>query len=89
MCRPTAYNLFVFVGGRFAGVLSPMPMTSRLDSSSGVVRLPLPGITAEFVRFTSTDPLCCPSSRVTVRYRIDRTAAGPVVAPVEVRNTRP
>jgi hypothetical protein len=89
MCRPATFNLFVFVGGRFAGVLSPMPMTSRLDSSSGVVRLPLPGVTAEFVRFASTDPLCCPSSRVTVRYRIDRTAAGPVVAPVEVRNTRP
>ncbi|MEO8255923.1 MAG: LppP/LprE family lipoprotein [Acidobacteriota bacterium] len=89
MCRPVDYNLFVFVGGRFAGVLSPRPMTSRLDSSSGVVRLPLPAITAEFARFASTDPLCCPSSRVTVRYRIDRTAAGPVVAPVEIRNTRP
>ena len=83
MCRPATYNLFVFVGGRFAGVLSPTPMTSRLDSSSGVVRLPLPIITAEFARFTSTDPLCCPSSRVTVRYRIDRTAAGPVVAPMK------
>jgi hypothetical protein len=89
MCRPATYNLFVFVGGRFAGVLSPAPMTSRLDSSSGVVRLPLPAITAEFARFTSTDPLCCPSSRVTVRYRIDRTSAGPVVAPTEVRPTRP
>ena len=88
MCRPETYNLFVFVGGRFAGVLSPTPMTSRLDGSSGVVRLPLPDITAEFVRFTSTDPLCCPSSRMTARYRIDRTAAGPVVAPVEVRTTR-
>ena len=52
MCRPATYNLFVFVGGRFAGVLSPTPMTSRLDSSSGVVRLPLPAITAEFVRFS-------------------------------------
>jgi hypothetical protein len=27
MCRPEAYNLFVFVGGRFAGLLSPTPMT--------------------------------------------------------------
>ena len=83
------YNLFVFVGGTFAGVLSPTPMTSRLDGSSGAVRLPLPNITAEFARYTTTDPLCCPSSRVTVRYRIDRSAAGPVVAPVEVRTTRP
>lgn len=88
MCRPLMYNLFVFVGGRFAGVLSPTPMTSRLDSSSGVVRMALPVVTAEFVRYGSTDPLCCPSSRVSVRYRIDRTAAGPVVAPVEIRAAR-
>jgi hypothetical protein len=30
MCRPARYNLFVFVGGKFAGVLSPTSMTSRL-----------------------------------------------------------
>ena len=89
MCRPVLYNLFVFVGGTFAGVLSPTPMTSRLDGSSGVVRLPLPNITAEFARYTTADPLCCPSSRVTVRYRIDRSAAEPVIAPVEIRTTRP
>lgn len=89
MCRPVTYNLFVFVGGRFAGVLSPAPMTSRLDGSSGAVRMPLPAITAEFARYKADDPLCCPSSRVTVRYRIDRTSAGPVVAPVEIRTTRP
>jgi hypothetical protein len=89
MCRPATYNLFVFVGDRFAGLLSPTSMASRLDSSSGVVRIALPNITADFARFTSTDPLCCPSSRVTVRYRIDRTPAGAVVVPVEVRSTRP
>lgn len=89
MCRPATYNLFVFVDGRFAGVLSPMPMTARLDGSSGAVRLPLPLVTAEFARYTASDPLCCPSSRVTVRYRIDRTPAGPVVVPVDLRTTRP
>jgi hypothetical protein len=88
MCRPVAYNLFVFVAGRFAGVLSPTHMTSRLDSSAGAVRLPLPAITADFARYTSTDALCCPSSHVRVSYRIDRTAAGPVVAPAEIRITR-
>jgi len=87
MCRPTNYNLFVFVGGRFAGTLSPLPMTSRLDASSGDVRLPLPQITAEFARYAVTDPLCCPSSRVIVRYRIERTAAGAVVVPIDVRTT--
>jgi hypothetical protein len=28
MCRPSVYNVFVFVGGRFAGVLSPTAKTS-------------------------------------------------------------
>jgi len=88
MCRPTSYNLFVFVGGRFAGVLSPAPMGSRLDSSSGAVRLPLPNVTVDFARYTSTDALCCPSSHVRVTYRIDRAAAGPVVVPTEIKTTR-
>jgi hypothetical protein len=88
MCRPEAYNLFVFVGGRFAGVLSPTPMTSRLDGTSGAVRLRPPDISAEFSRYASNDPLCCPSSHVTVRYRIDRTGDRAVVVPVEVRTTR-
>jgi hypothetical protein len=89
MCRPARYNLFVFVGGKFAGVLSPTSMTSRLDGSSGAVRMALPLVTVEFARYRPDDPLCCPSSRVTVRYRIDRTPSGAVVTPVDVRTTRP
>lgn len=89
MCRPMAYNLFVFVGGRFAGTLSPATMNSRLDGSSGAVRVAPPTITVEFARYTATDPLCCPSSRVTVQYRIDRPSSGPIVAALEVRTTRP
>ena len=88
MCRPMTYNLFVFVSGRFAGVLSPIPMNSRADSSLGAVRMPLPVLTADFVRFAETDALCCPSAHVTVRYRIDRTGVGPVVAPSEINPTR-
>ena len=64
------------------------PVGSRLDGSSGAVRLPLPGITAEFARYSSDDPLCCPSAHVTVRYRIDRTGDGPVVLPIDIRTTR-
>ena len=67
----------------------PVTMSSRLDASSGAVRLPPSGITAEFARYTTADALCCPSSRVTVGYRVDRTPAGAVVVPVEIRNTRP
>jgi hypothetical protein len=84
MCRPATYNLFVFVGGQFAGLLSPTHMTSRMDSSSGAVRFLLPSVTAEFSRYTNNDPLCCPSSRVRVTYRIDRPPEGPVVVATEV-----
>jgi LppP/LprE lipoprotein len=88
MCEPVTYNLFVFVRGRFAGVLSPQPMTSRLDGSSSAVRMPLPAITAEFARYKDGDAFCCPSSRMTVQYRVDTTGDGPVVVPVEARTTR-
>jgi LppP/LprE lipoprotein len=90
MCRPVGFNVFVFVNGRLAGTLSPGAMASRTDSSiAGGLRLGADDvITAEFSRFTSDDPLCCPSRRVTVAYRIDRTATPPVVVPVSVRTTR-
>ena len=88
MCRPADYNLFVFVDGRYAGTLSPEMMVSRSDGTSGAVRMPLPQLTAEFSRYAPSDPLCCPSSRVTVRYRVDRLPEGPVVVPVDVRTTR-
>jgi hypothetical protein len=88
MCRPDAFNLFVFVNGRFAGTLSPVVMSSRADGAAGAVRI-LPGdmITAEFARYTSNDPLCCPSSRVTVSFRVSR-GSSPTIAPAEIRTTR-
>jgi hypothetical protein len=89
MCRPMHFHLFVFVGGRFAGTLSPVFMDSRQDGSPGAVRLAPPLISAEFARYAPSDPLCCPSSRVTVRYRIEQTPTGPLVAPTEIRTTRP
>ncbi len=89
ICRPMGYNLFVFVGGRFAGTLSPRPMDSRADLSSGVVRLlPHDAISVEITRYAASDPPCCPSSRDTVRFSIDRSQALAVVAPTEVRRTR-
>jgi hypothetical protein len=88
-CLPAAYHLFVFVDGRFAGTLSPGPMSSKVDGAAGAVRLSPPLVSAEFARYAGDDPPCCPSSRVTVRYRIDRQPAGPVVVPIEVRTTRP
>jgi LppP/LprE lipoprotein len=89
MCRPLGYQLFVFVGDAFAGTLSPQPMDSRADQSTGVLRLLQDGVvSADFSRFTSSDALCCPSAHVTVRYKIDRQPTPPLVVPTEVRRTR-
>jgi hypothetical protein len=90
MCRPTQFNVFVFVNGQLAGTLSPSEMDSRTDGSiGGAIRLAEDEtIAAEFARYAGVDPLCCPSGRVTVRYRIDRTSRAPVVVPVTVQPTR-
>ncbi len=90
MCRPTQFNVFVFVKGQLAGVLSPSDMDSRTDGSiGGGIRLAEDEtIAADFARYTGVDPLCCPSGRVTVRYRIERTASPPVVVPVSIQPTR-
>jgi LppP/LprE lipoprotein len=90
MCRPMEFNIFIFVGGQPAGTLSPLLMMSRVDGSIGAVRLgPDDTIAADFARYQDRDALCCPSSRVTVRYRIDRTKPQAIVVPVSVQVTRP
>lgn len=89
ICRPMGYNLFVFVGGRFAGTLSPRPMDARADLSSGMVRLlPDEALAVEITRYGPNDPPCCPSARDTVRFAVDRSRQAPVVGPVEARRTR-
>ena len=80
--------MYVFVGGRYAGALSPQVMTPGTDASAGAVRFTDDGITVEFARYKPGDSTCCPTSRVAVRYRIDRSDVGPVVVPVDVRTTR-
>ena len=89
MCRPADYNVFIFVGGRFAGTLSPAQMISREDGTvAGGIRLSGDVIAAEFSRYLDKDALCCPSGRVRVQYRIDRKSNPPVVVPVSVQPTR-
>ncbi|MFT3743381.1 MAG: LppP/LprE family lipoprotein [Pyrinomonadaceae bacterium] len=71
MCRPSLYNTFVFVGGRFAGTLSPTTMESRSDGSLSRATLNSPeNITAEFSRYRSSDALCCPSQTSFVTYSV-------------------
>ena len=80
MCRPVEYQAFVFVEGTLAGTLSPMPMHSRDDGALSEINLYGPeGLSAEYVRYTQQDALCCPSARSTATYKIERTPAGPVL----------
>lgn len=71
MCRPSLYNTFVFVNGRYAGSLSPTTMESRSDGSLSQATLTgIDSITAEFARYRSSDALCCPSQKSIVTYSI-------------------
>jgi hypothetical protein len=82
MCRPWGYNSFVFVGDTFAGTISPEPMFSRTDGASSDVTLWYENeITAQYVRYAETDPLCCPSNTSAVTFTIEDTAKGPVLNP--------
>jgi len=71
MCRPLAYQEFVFVRGVFAGTLSPGAMDSRADGSLN--RVTLQGdrrLVADYARYTRSDALCCPSRTTSVVFEI-------------------
>ena len=86
MCRPTGYQSFVFVDGTFAGTLSPMLMDARSDGALVSTTLqPGDAIEGRYVRYTSSDPLCCPSANSTATFKIDRSGAAPVVVLQGVR----
>jgi len=92
MCRPLGYQAFVFVNGRFAGTLSPLPMNSRTDGALSTVHFAgSDGLTADFLRYKETDPLCCPSSTSTVEYKIpnDKVSALEVVKVTTRSNSQP
>jgi heat shock protein HslJ len=89
MCRPLGYQFFVFSDGRFAGTLAPGPMDSRTDASAQIPHVvSTRELAATFSRYTPSDPLCCPSSVTTVRYRLESTEAGPVLLPTGATTAR-
>jgi heat shock protein HslJ len=86
MCRPRQYQDFVFVGGVFAGTLSPTAMESRADGALG--RVYLQGnnrLTAEYARYTAADPLCCPSRTTSVVF--DIRPGTPVLRPISAASS--
>ena len=71
MCRPLGYQAFVYMEGRYAGTLSPVPMNSRTDGALTTIRLvSATRIFGEFARYRDSDPLCCPSSVSMVTYSL-------------------
>lgn len=87
MCRPRQYQDFVFVRGIFAGTLSPHPMDSRSDGA--ISRVSLQGgnrLTAEYLRYTAADPLCCPSRTTSVMFEM--ASDPPVVRPVSTSTSQ-
>jgi hypothetical protein len=82
MCRPRQFQGFVFVRGVFAGTLSPEPMESRTDGALSQVFLQSNGrLTADYLRYASKDPLCCPSKTTHIEFEIgDGSTLSPVSA---------
>ena len=81
MCRPRAYQVFVFLHGVFAGTLSPGPMDSRTEGALSRVRLQDGRrLVADYLRYTPSDPLCCASRATAVVFEIDPDQA--VVRPM-------
>jgi hypothetical protein len=86
MCRPRAYQGFVFLRGVFVGTLSPGTMDSRTDGALNRVTLQDGGrLIAEYARYGNTDPLCCPSRTTSVVFEI--APDQPVVRPVSVSSS--
>jgi LppP/LprE lipoprotein/META domain len=83
MCRPRAYQDFVFLRGVFAGTLSPRTMDARADGALNRVTLEdSRRLVVEYARYTAADPLCCPSKSTTVEFEIGSDQA--VVRPVSL-----
>ncbi|MFM9905627.1 MAG: LppP/LprE family lipoprotein [Pyrinomonadaceae bacterium] len=73
MCRPEGYNVFVFVGTKFAGTLSPKPMGARSDGGLVMANLnSAASVYAEYSRFSDSDALCCPSRTSSMSFEIKK-----------------
>lgn len=85
MCRPLRYQGLVFVGGTFAGTVSPAPTNSREDGMIDSLLLVQPTrVVARYRRYAKDDPLCCPSRTSTIVFEVKRESGKPRLVPGEV-----
>ena len=72
MCRPDQFNAFVFSGTSLIGTLAPKLMSARTDGSIADFMLGSEGyINAEYVRYSDSDALCCPSRTTNLSFTIE------------------
>ncbi len=81
-CRPLKSQTFVFVGSKLAGTLSPALMNSRTDGSLTNVKLnSATTLTAEYARYRTSDPLCCPWKTQEVSFVIKQNGGNYLLTP--------
>ena len=89
MCRPLGYQAFAFSGGQFAGTVSPEPMDSRTDGAVSRVRIANETtLVGGFLRYTTSDALCCPSRTTRVTFKIVNSPEGAVLVPESIQTAR-
>jgi hypothetical protein len=91
MCRPNAFQGFVFVNGVFVGTIAPHPMDARSDASLsglGVTLFNAQDMTASFTRYDANDPLCCPHATTIVEYKINGVGSHAVLVPVSASTSK-
>jgi hypothetical protein len=90
MCRPNQFQGFVFADGQFVGTISSAPMDSRTDGVGRILDMRGPAnLIGQFVRYSASDPLCCPSATFAVEYVVDHSEPAPVLVPVRSTHTGP
>lgn len=88
MCRPMGFNYFVFTGNVFAGTLSPTLMDSRTDGQLSTVDIRnQANWSANYARYSPTDPLCCPSRTTNVTFQLQNLGGSMTTVPIQTRTT--
>ena len=90
MCRPDAYQNFVFLNGRFAGTISPGLMGARADGASVSIAFPRSRkIVVQFVRYRDSDPRCCPSRMSEGVFDVINQGGRPVLVFISAKSKTP
>jgi hypothetical protein len=86
MCRPMAYQAFVFMvsgegSATFVGTMSPESMNSRTDGALNQIDLGPDNliVVGRYARYTDQDALCCPSAISTAVFRVPQATPDAVL----------